>query len=121
MQELTDQVRFTLPLVAGASYEIVIRTSGPGASTTRIPVPASGGDLVLLNTDAAPKVWSEDNGFYRLKEYAQLYNLTSAAGEVRNYPYPTAHTAGVGSGTEPLCGGGQSDGGDDPPPPPPLA
>jgi hypothetical protein len=128
-QELTDQVQFTLPLASGGSYELVIRTSGTDAKTTRIPIPATGADLVLLNADAAPKVWSEDNGFYRLREYALLYNLTSAAAEVKTYPYPTALTSTVlargggkaGGGADPLCGGGQSDGGDDPPPPPPGA
>jgi hypothetical protein len=64
-----------------------------------------------------------------LREYALLYNLTSAAAEVKTYPYPTALTSTVlargggkaGGGADPLCGGGQSDGGDDPPPPPPGA
>lgn len=128
-QELTDQVRFTLPLVAGGSYELVIRTGGADAQTLRLPIPSTGADLMMVNTDAAPKVWTEDNGFYRLREYALLYNLTSAATDVKTYPYPTALTStilargagGVGGEEEPVCGGGQSDGGDDPPPPPPGA
>lgn len=119
VQELTDQVRFTLPLDEGAQYELVIRTGGPSSSTTRLPIPAGGAHLTLLNTDAAPKLWVEDNGFYRLKEYALLYTLTTAPGDVRSYPYPSARVGGLGSGSDPLCGGGQSDGGDDPPPPPP--
>lgn len=119
VQELTDQVRFTLPLVDGASYELVIRTSGKSGSTTRLPIPAGGADLTLYNKDATPKQWTEDNGFYRLKEYALIYNLTTAASDVRSYAYPSANVSGVGSDNDPLCGGGQSDGGDDPPPPPP--
>lgn len=119
VQELTDQVRFTLPLDTGASYELVIRTGPPSSTTTRLPIPAGGADLTLINTDAQPKMWAEDNGFYRLKEYALIYNLTTAAADVRSYPYPSARVGGLQSGTDPLCGGGQSDGGDDPPPPPP--
>lgn len=119
VQELTDQVRFTLPLTVGVQYELVIRTGGASASTTRVPIPSTGADLTLINTDVAPKLWKEDNGFYRLKEYALLYNLTTAADDVRSYPYPSARVGGLQSGTDPLCGGGQSDGGDDPPPPPP--
>ncbi len=119
VQELTDQVKFTLPLDAGAQYELVIRTSGTTRSTTRLPIPADGADLTLINTDAAPKTWTVDNGFYRLKEYAILYNLTTAADHLRTYPYPSARVDGLGSENDPLCGGGQSDGGDDPPPPPP--
>ncbi|MCC7185409.1 MAG: hypothetical protein IT185_04145 [Acidobacteria bacterium] len=119
VQELTDQVRFTLPLDAGAKYELVIRTSGKSPSTTRLPIPAGGAHLTLINTDAAPKRWTEDKGFYRLKEYAILYNLTTAAAALQSYPYPSARVEGLGSNNDPLCGGGQSDGGDDPPPPPP--
>lgn len=119
VQELTDQVRFTLPLDVGAQYELVIRTGAPNATTTRLPIPATGAELTLLNTDSAPKMWKEDNGFYRLKEYALIYNLTTAAADVQSYPYPSARVSGLGSGNDPLCGGGQSDGGDDPPPPPP--
>lgn len=121
VQELTDQVQFTLPLDEGAKYELVIRTSGTDAKTIRLPIPDTGADLLLLNADSAPKMWREDNGFYRLQEYAVLYNLTTASADVRSYPYPTATIASVGGDSEPVCGGGQSDGGDDPPPPPPGA
>lgn len=120
-QELTDQVQFTLPLDEGAKYEVVIRTGGDNVQTVRLPIPETGADLLLLNADTSPKTWHEDNGFYRLREYAVLYNMTSAAADVRTYPYPTASTVSLGGGNDPLCGGGQSDGGDDPPPPPPGA
>jgi hypothetical protein len=117
-QALTDRLRYTLPLEKEITYALVIRIDG----TDQVwPIPADGADIDLVNADYA-KVgrMADDKGFHRLREYAVLYNLTSASTMVTLYPYPTAFTgAGLGGGAEPICGGGQTDDGEEPPPPPP--
>jgi hypothetical protein len=113
-QALTDRVVFTLPLQAGVSYTLVVRTA---EDEQEWPIPQEGADLLLLNTDGAkPSRKRGDDGLHTLKEYALLYNLTSASDLQTLYPYPVAYTAKLGSDDEPICGGGQTDEGDPPPP-----
>jgi hypothetical protein len=112
-QALTDRLQFTLPLDPASKYELVIKMND---TLQVLPIPPEGADLVLLNTDAQVKGQPRDNGFHRLREYALIYNLTSASTIAAQYPYPTAYTQGVGGSDQPICGGGQTDDGDPPPP-----
>lgn len=125
-QKLTDRVRFTLPMTPGSKYEIVVRM---GDDVKAYPVPEDGASLSIINRDTGPKQRQpDDDGALVLREYAILYNLTSASEFVTIYPFPTANVPGIGrfsqggsgSGADHMCGGGQTDGDEDPPPPPPV-
>lgn len=121
-QQLTDRLRFTLPMDEGVTYQLILRNQSGEEQVWDIP--PGGANFVLLNQDTGPvKTRRVAGKGTQLVEYAILYNLTTASEFVTLYPFPTANLSGVGveyggsgGGEEPICGGGQSDGDDDPPP-----
>lgn len=124
-QQLTDRVLFTLPLDESVDYKLIVRTNGAEQTWD---IPPEGAQFVLLNEDTGTlKTRVVAGKPVELREYAILYNLTSASEFVTLYPFPTATFggpggqtplggSGAGGGDMPICGAGQGDGGDDPPP-----
>jgi len=113
-QQLTDRLLFTLPMDEGVGYQLIVKMDGAEQTWD---IPTTGATFVLLNDDtSAIKTRGTAGKPTELREYAILYNLTTASDFTTLYPFPTADINSVGGGTAPICGGGQGDGGDDPPP-----